>query len=71
MQAFLHTAFGPRLPFASSPLTFPPDSAAALDLARQFDRAADADLAEGRHDQADRKAHLALELRCRALGGRA
>lgn len=52
-------------------LAIPSTPAAALAFASMIDRQADACLAEGRCTQAERLAHLALEARCRALGGRA
>ena len=65
------TAGGPRLTNHPAPLVIPRDRAAALVFAQHCDLRADLLLSEGCTIQAERLAHLALELRTRALGGRA
>jgi hypothetical protein len=67
----LPTACGPRLASAPVPLTIPTDPAAALAKAALLEQLADLHQNEGRNWHADRLSHLALELRCRALGVRA
>lgn len=54
-----------------TPITIPTAPDAALTLAGRLDRLADEMLSEGRHRQAERLSHLALEARCRATGTRA
>ena len=51
-------------------LVIPNNPAAALAFATYADRHADACLANGRPDQAERLAHAAYEARCRAAGNR-
>ena len=63
------TMFGPRLAHEPARFTIPTDPAAAMRFASDLDRQAGFDLSEGRVEQADRKAHLAHEARCRAAGG--
>ncbi len=71
ISSTLPTAYGPRLISSPAPLSMPADPAAALVLAATLDRQADFHLSEGRTGHADRLSHVALELRCRALGVRA
>ena len=71
MTPYSTTAAGPWLAFYPVPYAIPADPAAALVFASFHDRWADALLAEGRTDAAERAAHLAYEARCRAAGGRA
>ena len=71
ISSTLPTAYGPRLTSSPPPLSIPTDPAAALTLAATLDRQADLHLSEGRTGHADRLAHLALDVRCRALGIRA
>lgn len=68
MNISISTMFGPRLAHPLARLVIPADPGAALTFARLLDRESDRDLAEGRPEQADRKAHLAYEARCRAAG---
>ena len=65
------TSAGPRLAFEPCGLTIPSNPTAALAFATRADRRADACLASGRPDQAERLAHAAYEARSRAIGGRA
>lgn len=67
----LPTTYGPRLVSDPAPLAIPSDPAAALAKAAMLERLADLHQNEGRGWHADRLSHLALELRCRALGVRA
>lgn len=67
----ISTFYSPRLTTPAAARTFPTDSIAAFAEAAHWDRVADLHLSEGRGAQADRLSHLALELRCRALGARA
>jgi hypothetical protein len=69
VPATFPTAAGPRMAFEPRPVVFPTDPTAALALACALDRKADLLLAEGRGADADRLAHAAYELRCRAGGG--
>ena len=71
ISSTISTAYGPRLASSPSPLVIPDDTAAALALAATLDRQADLHLSEGRTGHADRLSHLALDVRCRALGVRA
>lgn len=71
ISSTIQTAYGPRLASSPLPLLIPNDPAAALALAASLDRQADLHLSEGRAGHADRLAHLALDVRCRALGVRA
>lgn len=64
-------SYGPRLSTFQVPYSTPPDPVAVLTHAAWLDRLADLHMNEGRGLHADRLAHLALELRCRAVGGRA
>ena len=64
----LSTSCGPRLAFTPAPLHFPTDPAAALTRAALLERLADLHQNEGRTLHADRLSHMALDLRCRALG---
>ena len=64
----LPTAYGPRLASAPAAAPFPFDPAAALAKAALLERLTDLHQNEGRCWHADRLSHLALELRCRALG---
>lgn len=68
---YLHTSYGRALCSEPRALVIPTAPAAALAFASLIDRQADACLAEGRCTQAERLAHLALEARTRATGGRA
>ena len=64
------TTYGPRL--ASAPTSLPSaDPSAALAKAASMERLADLHQNEGRAWHVDRLSHLALELRCQALGVRA
>ena len=65
------TAGGPRLANHPAPLVIPRDRAAALAFAQHCDLRADLLLSEGCTIHAERLAHLALEARTRAMGGRA
>ena len=65
----LPNAAGLRLASHPVPYAIPTDPAAALVFASFHDRRADALLAEGRTDAAERAAHLAYEARSRAAGG--
>ena len=65
------TTAGPRLASHPALLAIPCQPADALASAAKLDRQADLHLFEGRAGHADRLSHLALELRCRTLGGRA
>ena len=65
------TFYGPRLAAPPVRHPMPADPVAALTHAAWLDRLADLHMNEGRGPHADRLAHLALELRCQALGGRA
>ncbi len=67
----LPTSYGPRLAFALMPHAIPADPAAALAKAALLDLHATLHQNDGDHRQADRLSHLALELRCQALGVRA
>jgi hypothetical protein len=67
----LATQYGPALVSESRGLTIPTDPDDALAFARRTDREADALLAAGRFEQAERLSHAALEARCRATGDRA
>ncbi len=67
----LPTSYAPRLASAPAPLAIPAHPAAILARAALLERLADLHQNEGRGWHADRLSHLALELRCRALGGRA
>lgn len=67
----ISTSYGSALCSEPRALVIPTAPAAALAFASLIDRQADACLAEGRCTQAERLAHLALEARTRALGGRA
>jgi len=51
-------------------IVIPTDPACAMTMAARVDREADAELQAGHHVAADRLAHLAYELRARAVGGR-
>ena len=68
MQILISTMFGSRLAYPLARLVIPADPVAALTFARLLDRESDRNLAEGRPEQADRKAHLAYEARCYAAG---
>jgi len=70
-MSILSTSAGPRLAFEPRALAIPRDPAAAMAFAKAADRRADALLAVGRPEQAERLAHAALEARCRATGARA
>lgn len=61
------TAFGARLAGHLSHPPLPSAPAAALAFACDLDRQADLLLSEGKHGAADRLAHLAYELRARAV----
>ena len=65
------TGGGRRLVNHPAPLVIPRDRAAALAFAQHCDLRADLLLSEGCTIQAERLAHLALEARTRATGGRA
>lgn len=67
----LSTSYGSALCSEPRALVIPSAPSDALAFASMVDRQADACLAEGRCIQAERLAHLALEARTRALGGRA
>ena len=71
MPATLSTTTGPRLAAYPAPLTVPGNPAEALAVASRLDQQADFLLSEGRTGQAERLAHLALEVRCRATRCRA
>ena len=64
-------SYGFRLSTPQVSYSTPPDHVAVLTHAVWLDRLADLHMNEGRGLHADRLAHLALELRCRAVGGRA
>jgi len=65
------TAYGPRLASAPAPLLLRADPTDALAKAAGMERLADLHQNERRGWHADRLSHLALQLRCRALGVRA
>ena len=67
----LPTFHGRRLAPALASPPIPADPAAILARAALLERLADLHQNEGRGWHADRLSHLALELRCRALGIRA
>ena len=67
----LPTQYGPELVSEPARLLIPTDPADALAFAIRTDRQADALLAEGRFEQAERLSHAALEARARATGSRA
>ena len=67
----LPTQYGPALVSEPARLMIPTDPTAALAFAIRTDRQADALLAEGRFEQAERLSHAALEARARATGSRA
>ena len=67
----ISTSYGTRLAGPPRPLVIPSLPAAMLAFAQRLDREADALLALGRCEVAERLAHLALEARCRAAGERA
>ena len=71
VQHRLPMQFGRGLSIEPRGLTIPSDPAAALAFAIRTDREADALLAAGRFDQAERLSHAALEARARATGCRA
>lgn len=64
-------AYGSRLASMPAPFLTPDDPAAALALVATLDGQADLHLSEGWGGRADRLAHLALDVCCRALGIRA
>ena len=64
-------AYGRALTSEPAGLTIPTDPAAALAFAISRDREADAALAVGRFEAAERLSHAALEARARATGLRA
>lgn len=65
------TAYGSALSSVPAGLTIPTNPAAALAFAALRDREADAMLAAGRFEIAERLSHAALEARARATGLRA
>lgn len=65
------TAYCYALSSVPAGLTIPTDPAAALAFAMSRDREADAMLAAGRFEAAERLSHVALEARARATGLRA
>ena len=65
------TQYGRVLVSEPRGLTIPADPAAALAFAYARDREADALLASGRFEAAERLSHAALEARARATGCRA
>jgi hypothetical protein len=65
------TQYGRALVSEPRGLSIPTDPTAALAFAYATDRQADAMLAEGRFEQAERLSHAALEARARATGARA
>jgi hypothetical protein len=65
------TQFGRALHSEPHGMTIPTEPAAAMAFAFARDREADAMLAAGRFEQAERLSHAALEARCRATGERA
>jgi hypothetical protein len=67
----LATQYGPALVSEPQGIAIPSDPVAALAFAIRTDREADALLAAGRFEQAERLSHAALEARCRATGARA
>jgi hypothetical protein len=64
-------SYGPCLSSEPRSLTIPATPDAALRFALRLDHEANELLSEGRHRQAERLSHLALEARCRATGNRA
>ena len=64
-------AYGRALIEHPQGLSIPSDPTAAMVFAIKADRDADAALAVGRFEQAERLGHTALEARCRATGRRA
>jgi len=71
IQHHFASSHGRILSSEPRPITIPSAPDAALRLASALDRQADELLSEGRHRQAERLSHLALEARCRATGNRA
>ena len=64
-------AYGRALSSPPRRITIPTEPGAAMVFAIHADREADAMLAAGRFDQAERLSHAALEARTRGTGGRA
>lgn len=64
----LRTSHCPQLSSAPALLPTPANPAAVLARAAMLERLADLHQNEGRTWHADRLSHMALDLRCRALG---
>jgi len=69
--ATIATSYGRQRATHPARRILPGEASNPLDHAAALDREADWHLAEGRGQLADRLAHLALEHRCKATGGRA